>query len=343
MASQSTIHKTNKAQRLKSTKRWDSLNKSYCWQQATPWVCVCTYVKRLLDTFPHREKVLVEDIHIICLNHIHHTTEVKPISPSSPFALSWSNLSCESVCLLPVHLCVCERDTVHESILSDLWRRPRSGQKGKKWRKTVTHYVPARVSFVFPTMHLRWQIEGVDIFTLPSSSPCFAIESGCHPGISRGGPTLLSNVNILLLRTRTTHYTRSFPLNGNRRIKTWGSVPCVTFGDCFQTFNWLIRDSCQIGENNGCLHIVFLAVTLSRHEYLCVNLLGTSMGHVTKSDITLCECTLESYTNNPLHNTQVKEETVRREDQVRWKDKHKGQLYSFWLTFPSDQWQLSKS
>lgn len=34
--SASPIHKNNKASRLQSTKRWDSLNKSYCWQRAAP-------------------------------------------------------------------------------------------------------------------------------------------------------------------------------------------------------------------------------------------------------------------------------------------------------------------
>lgn len=43
--SASPIHKNNKASRLQSTKRWDSLNKSYCWQSAAPTqrahACTC--------------------------------------------------------------------------------------------------------------------------------------------------------------------------------------------------------------------------------------------------------------------------------------------------------------
>lgn len=39
------IHKNNKASRLQSTNRWDSLNKSYCWQSAAPapraHACTC--------------------------------------------------------------------------------------------------------------------------------------------------------------------------------------------------------------------------------------------------------------------------------------------------------------
>lgn len=44
--SENAIHKNNKALRLKSTKCWDSLNKSYCWQRAgTVCVNVCVCVR----------------------------------------------------------------------------------------------------------------------------------------------------------------------------------------------------------------------------------------------------------------------------------------------------------
>lgn len=56
MASESGIHKHNKVLRLESTRLGDSLNNLYCWQQATPPVCVrAPCVMCLLDTFP-REK-----------------------------------------------------------------------------------------------------------------------------------------------------------------------------------------------------------------------------------------------------------------------------------------------
>lgn len=107
-ASESAIHKNNKALRLKSTKRWDSLNKSYCWQQANPTVCmhVCMHVKRLLDTFPKWEKVLAESVHIFVWNiYTSHHSRVK-----AHVLLVSYYLSCVSVCLsLLVYLCVRKR------------------------------------------------------------------------------------------------------------------------------------------------------------------------------------------------------------------------------------------
>lgn len=87
--------------------------------------------------------------------------------------------------------------------------------------KTVRHYVPLRVFFLLPGMLPRRQI-GVDIFPqCATSSTTLPTESRCHPRILGRGPHC-SDVNILLLRTWTTHYTHSFPLNGKRRRKLEG-------------------------------------------------------------------------------------------------------------------------
>ena len=114
-----------------------------------------------------------------CLKYIHHTrAEAKPVSPQSPCAPSQNDLSCVSVCLsLLVYLCERERERecVYECIMSDLWRRPRPGQKGQKWRETVRHYAPPRVSFCYLLLLPRRHTEGFSL-TLPSSSPCSQLD-----------------------------------------------------------------------------------------------------------------------------------------------------------------------
>lgn len=62
-ASVNAIHKNNKVMRLKSTKRWDSLNKSYYWQQAVLCVCVCKVVYPTSAGHISTVKVLPESIH----------------------------------------------------------------------------------------------------------------------------------------------------------------------------------------------------------------------------------------------------------------------------------------
>lgn len=157
-ASESAIHKNNKAPRLKSTKSWDSLNKSYCWQQAAPCVCACVracmYVNRLLDTFPQWEKVLAERIHIFVWNVYIAPQQRQNPSPIHLLAL-WAK-TIFPVCLSDF-LCVSEweRECVYDCILSDLWWWPSPGQKGQKWRKRQYYYgyfsstfVPLRVLFL---------------------------------------------------------------------------------------------------------------------------------------------------------------------------------------------------
>lgn len=65
--SASPIHKNNKASRLQSTKRWDSLNKSYCWQSAAPTprthACTCRasagHVSTMRESARGESKVLM--------------------------------------------------------------------------------------------------------------------------------------------------------------------------------------------------------------------------------------------------------------------------------------------
>lgn len=106
-ASESAIHKNNKAPRLKSTKSWDLLNKSYCWQRAAPCVCVRVCAHVCQTSAGHisavRESAGREDSYF-CLKCIHHTTaEAKLQSHPSPRARSYNDLSCVSACLT---LCV---------------------------------------------------------------------------------------------------------------------------------------------------------------------------------------------------------------------------------------------
>lgn len=204
VASDSSIHKNNKAMRPKSTKRWDSLNKSYCWQRAAPWLCA--YVRACLCAcvsqnvcWTHflserkRESVGRRPWYF-CLKHIHHTTaDTKPVSPPSPCVPGQNDLSCVSVCLsLLVYLCVKERECVHECIMSDLWRRLTEKAKSGERQTGIM-----RLQEVFFFWYLLCFIDNKlkEWIFSPHSAilfPMFSIESIYHPGILGQGPTLLA-------------------------------------------------------------------------------------------------------------------------------------------------------
>lgn len=65
--------------RLKSTKSWDSLNKSYCWQQAAPCVFVCTRVHTRMSnvcwTHFHSERKCWQKAFILLfkIHTLHHS------------------------------------------------------------------------------------------------------------------------------------------------------------------------------------------------------------------------------------------------------------------------------
>lgn len=115
-ASESAIHKNNKAPRLKSTKRWDSLNKSYCWQQAAPsmCVCVCARVSSVCWTHFRNERKCWQKVFTFLFEiYIHRTTaEAKLMSPLVSMC-SVPKLSFLWVCL-PLSTCVsvCEKGSM---------------------------------------------------------------------------------------------------------------------------------------------------------------------------------------------------------------------------------------
>ena len=96
-----------------------------------------------------------------------------------------------------------------------LMERQRSVQKGQRWRKTVRLYVPPKVFLLLPLILPGQQTSKVGYF------PSICHRLHCAPitlpsrNIGRRSHAA-SVVNILVLRTWTTHYTHSFPLNGKR-------------------------------------------------------------------------------------------------------------------------------
>lgn len=197
-ASESAIHKNNKAPRLKSTKRWDSLNKSYCWQRAAPsmCVCVCARVSSVCWTHFRNERKCLQKVFIFLFEiYIYIAPQQRQSScpPWSPCAQCQNYLSCVSVCpSLLVYLCV--RKGVCVWVHTEWFM-----EATKAWPKRTkvekdSQALCASKGFLslLPTVLPRWQIVGVDIF--PHSAIIFTIlqiKSSCHPGILGQGPMLL--------------------------------------------------------------------------------------------------------------------------------------------------------
>lgn len=110
-------------------------------------ICVHTRVSSVCWTHFRNGRKCWQKVFIFLFEiYIHCTTaEAKLMSPWSLCAGCQNDLSCVSVCLPLYFFCVREMEDVYECILSDLWRRPRPGQKGQKRRETVGYYVPQRV------------------------------------------------------------------------------------------------------------------------------------------------------------------------------------------------------
>lgn len=212
-ASESAIHKNNKAARLKSTKSWDSLNKSYCWQQAAPWVCACMYVNRLLDTFSQWEKVLAERIHTFVWNV--YIAPQQRQTPVSSISWRWATMICPGC--LSDFLCIWVREGVC------VWLHI-------EWFMVMTQSWPKRTKvekeaillcvFLFHICSSKAFISGTCLVPFPYIFAIFnvlPVDSSCHPGILGSDPVLPCNVNILLLRTWTIHYNTVFLSMGKRK------------------------------------------------------------------------------------------------------------------------------
>lgn len=164
-ASESAIHKNNKALRLKSTKRRDSLNKSYCWQQAAPCVCVCArvYVSSVCWTHFRCERKCWQRVFIF-LFEIYTSHHSRGRGPLGVRVLR----SSVSVCLC---VCVSEKERKRGSVcMSTYWviygeclaKKDKSGE-----RQSGIMYL--RVFLCFPTRQIV--VEWIFSLALPSSSP----------------------------------------------------------------------------------------------------------------------------------------------------------------------------
>lgn len=186
-ASESATHRNNKTPRLKATKHWDSLNKSYCWQQASPsmWTCVCWTHFRNGRKCWQKVFIFLFEIYIHCT-----TAEAKLMSPWSLCAGCQNDLSCVSVCL-PLYFFVCERNGGCVWVHSEWFMEAAEAWPERTKAGRDSRVLCASEGFLLPTGLPRWQIVGVAMFHQPAIIfTKLPIESCCHPGILGQSPML---------------------------------------------------------------------------------------------------------------------------------------------------------
>lgn len=129
--SESAIHKNNKALRLKSTKCWDSLNKSYCWQRAALCVlmCVCVHVSGVYWTHFRSERKCWqrEFIFLSEMYTLHHSRSEAHVPSVSMRAEPNRSFPC--FCL-PPSTCVWQRECVYKYMSTEWFM-----EKTEAWLK----------------------------------------------------------------------------------------------------------------------------------------------------------------------------------------------------------------
>lgn len=232
-ASESAIHKNNKAARLKSTKSWDSLNKSYCWQQAAPWVCACMYVNRLLDTFSQWEKVLAERIHTFVWNV--YIAPQQRQTPVSSISWRWATMICPGC--LSDFLCIWVREGVcvwlHIEwfmVMTQSWPKRTKVEKEAILLCVFLFHICSSKAFISGTRFVpRWQTEG-GVFSL-SLHLCHLQRAPSWLKLPSRNIGKRSRTAMQCKHTPLTHMNNplqhSFPLNGEKKEMGGGGVNVV--------------------------------------------------------------------------------------------------------------------